>query len=273
MTRRSLLQMAALPVLAAQSEIRVILIGDDIGAVHAIGDATIACYKNGIMRSANLIVPGPWLHEAAELLNANPGLDVGIHLALNSEWDAVKWRPLTPALSFVDANGYLPPRTKDVTVPTVKLADVEREIRAQIEMGKKMVPRVSWLSAHMGAVTATPALAELTRKLSDEYKMPMQGDIPGVVRHRTPYSNTSTPDEKVKAMVGWLEGLPPGIHSMIDHPALDTPEMRRVFHVGNTNVAEQRAGVMYAWTHADLKAAVKRRGIVLTSVGASVKRA
>ncbi len=267
MTRRTLLAAAL-----AQSEIKVIIIGDDIGAVHAIGEGTIEAYRNGIMRSANLLVPGPWLTESAELLNANPGLDVGIHLALTSEWDGVKWRPLTPMPSLVDANGFLPPRTKDVAAPTVKIDEVEREIRAQIETGKRLVPRASWLSSHMGSAVATPRLTELTNKLSAEYKMPMQWDIPGVVRHRTPYSGTSTHADKVASMVKWLDGLAPGIHSMVDHPATDTPEMRRVGHTGNTNVAEQRSGVLHAWTHPDVKAAVARRGIVLTSVGASVKR-
>jgi predicted glycoside hydrolase/deacetylase ChbG (UPF0249 family) len=273
MTRRNLLAAAALPLAAAQGEIRLIIIGDDIGAVHAIGEGTIAAFKDGIMRSANLIVPGPWLTESVQQLNDNPGLDVGIHLTLTSEWDSVKWRPMTMMPSLTDANGFFPPRTKDVAAATVSPAEVEREIRAQIETGKRLVPRASWLSTHMGAATATPALRELTLKLSKEYKMPMQGDIPGVVRHRAPYSNTSTAAEKVQGMIAMIEGLQPGIHAMVDHPATDTAEMRRVGHAGNYNVAEQRAGILHAWTHASVKAAVERRKIVLTSVGASVSRA
>ena len=47
--------------------------------------------------------------EAVRLLKENPGLDVGVHLALTSEWDNVKWRPLTAAPSIVDEDGYLMP--------------------------------------------------------------------------------------------------------------------------------------------------------------------
>jgi predicted glycoside hydrolase/deacetylase ChbG (UPF0249 family) len=82
---------AATPV----DEIRLIVQGDDMGAAHAIDTGTIRAYKDGIVRTTNVIVPGPWLLESVALLNENPGLDVGIHLALTSEWSLVKWRPLT----------------------------------------------------------------------------------------------------------------------------------------------------------------------------------
>lgn len=36
----------------------------------------------------------------------NPGLEVGVHLTLTSEWDNVKWRPLTHAPSLVNPDGY-----------------------------------------------------------------------------------------------------------------------------------------------------------------------
>lgn len=270
MTRRAM--MASAMVAGAWAETRLIVIGDDIGAVHAIGEGTIEAYRKGIMRSANLIVPGPWLLEAAEQLKANPGLDVGIHLALTSEWDSVKWRPLTVMPSLVDAYGYFPPRTKDVAAPGVSLEEVEREIRAQIELGKKVVPRASWLSTHMGAATATPRLKELTLKLSAEYKLPMQDAIAGLQRVRGPYGPNDTKEQRVAGMVKMIEGLGPGIHAFVDHPATDTAEMRRVGHEGYRNVAEQRAGILYAWTHEEVIAAVKRKNVVLTSVGEMVTR-
>ena len=36
-------------------------------------------------------------------------LDIGVHLAITSEWDNVKWRPMTPAPSLRDADGYFYP--------------------------------------------------------------------------------------------------------------------------------------------------------------------
>ena len=58
-----------------------------MGAAHGINVATIDAYKRGVLTTTNVIVPGPWFLEAARLLKENPGLDVGVHLALTSEWD------------------------------------------------------------------------------------------------------------------------------------------------------------------------------------------
>ena len=49
----------------------------------------------------------------------------------------------------------------------------------------------------------------------------------------------------------------------MDHPALDTPEMRATGHVGYETVAVDRQGVTDAWTSPALKEIVKRRGIEL----------
>src|ERR687896_735737 len=85
--------------------IRLIVKGDDMGAAHGINAATIDAYQRGVLTTTNVIVPGPWFPEAVRLLKENPALDVGIHLALTSEWDNVKWRPLTAAPSIVDEDG------------------------------------------------------------------------------------------------------------------------------------------------------------------------
>jgi hypothetical protein len=49
----------------------------------------------------------------------------------------------------------------------------------------------------------------------------------------------------------------------VHHPALDTPEMRAVGHVGYDNVAVDRQGVTDAWTSPAAKGIVDRRGIEL----------
>ena len=56
--------------------IRLLIQGDDMGAAHGMNAGTIKAYKEGILRSTNVIVPGPWFMEAVELLQQNPGLDV-----------------------------------------------------------------------------------------------------------------------------------------------------------------------------------------------------
>ena len=73
---------------------RLIIRGDDMGYSHSGNEALIKAYKEGIETSIEVIVPSPWFPEAVRLLQENPNVDVGIHLAITSEWDNIKWRPL-----------------------------------------------------------------------------------------------------------------------------------------------------------------------------------
>src|SRR4051812_37353134 len=92
--------------------VRILVCGDDGGAASAINDGTFEAFDKGIERCANVIVPGPWFNDMARRLKERPGLGVGVHLTLTSEWDGVKWRPLTLGKTLVDADGYLPATTR-----------------------------------------------------------------------------------------------------------------------------------------------------------------
>lgn len=245
-------------------EIRLIVKGDDMGGAHGINTGTIRAFRDGIVRATDLIVPGPWFLHAVKLLNENPGLDAGVHLTLTSEWDLYKWRPLT-APRFVDPNGYLFPRTDAFVSAAPDLREVEAELRAQIESARRLLPRISFLSQHMGTARATPELRELSERLAAEYKLPIFSSIPGIKSVRAPYKQTNTAEEKARALAAWLETLEPGTWTMIDHAAEDTPEMRSIGHARYEFVAADRSAVLAAWTSSVVKEAVRKRGIVLTT--------
>ena len=52
---------------------------------------------------------------------------------------------------------------------------------------------------------------------------------------------------------------------IVEHPALDTPEMLNIGHKGYENVAADRAGVTQAFTSARVKEVIARRKIALIS--------
>lgn len=263
------------PVFSGEGEIRLVTRGDDIGSCHAADVACIQCYRDGIVRTLEVMVPGPWFNEAVKMLNENPGLDVGVHLVLTSEWELCKWRPLTGAPSLVDGQGCFFPMTsqrKDFPPNTgflqsgFKIEEVEKELRAQIELARKMIPRVSHLTSHMGTPTCTKELRALVERLSQEYRLPLE--LPPTVKHAPPFGGSNkTADQKEADLVRILENLAPGTWQIIEHPGLDTPEMRAIGHVGYWNVAEDRAGVTQAFTSAKVKEAIQRRGILLMSYG------
>jgi len=153
------------PVTATEPAIRLIVRGDDMGSSQASNEAVVRCFKDGVMRDVELMAVGPWFPEAARLLRENPGLDVGLHLALTSERDNVKWRPLTTAPSLVGRDGYFhpmiwphPPYGKERALKEQKwkLDEIERELRAQIELTRREVPHLSHLSDHMGFQSLGP---------------------------------------------------------------------------------------------------------------------
>lgn len=258
---------------AQQSGIRLLVRADDIGTAQAVNEACIKSYQEGIVRSVELMVPGPWFLDAVRLLKENPDLDVGVHLTLTSEWEGLKWRPLTHSPSLVDTDGYFRPMTRqrsDFPPGTgfleaqPNLAEVERELRAQIETAQRHLGKqVSHISSHMGTATATPELAALTRRLAEEYGLRMQ--FPGLKSGGSFGSLKSTAEQREQLLVELIERLPPGQWCVIEHPGLDTPEMRGIGHKGYENVAADRAGVTHAFTSARVKEAVARRGVNLIS--------
>src|SRR5690606_28635471 len=142
-----------------QGTIRLVVNGDDMGAAHGINVATIEAFTEGVLTTTNVIVPGPWMPAAARLLAQHPGPAVAVHRALTSEWDNVKWRPLTPVPSLVDENGYFFPTVtarpgatagRSIAEANPRLDEVERELRAQLEQARRLIPRITYTWEHMG---------------------------------------------------------------------------------------------------------------------------
>lgn len=261
--------------------IRLIAMADDMGVARGVNDGTILAYRSGIVRTTNVVVPGPWLLDAVDQLRENPGLDVGVHLALTSEWEMLKWRPLTQAPSLVDENGYFfpmtgpnpnfPPRTS-LLEAKLAIGEVERELRAQIEMARRLLPRISYLTPHMGAAVANAELRAMTGKLAAEYGLPLFRDIPGGATPLGPvWRQTDSGEEKAEALAARLREIGPGTWWHLDHAALDTAETRAIGHRGYRGVAADRAGNVAAWTSKAVKDVIRARGIRLMGWGELIR--
>jgi predicted glycoside hydrolase/deacetylase ChbG (UPF0249 family) len=268
---------AAIENKSGKGEIKLIVRGDDMGSCHTANIACIQCYRAGIMRSVEVMVPCPWFEEAAKMLNRNPGLDVGIHLTLTSEWENFKWRPLTHAPGIVDKDGYFYPQTREWNRwpagtgfydANPKLEEVEKELRAQIELALKKIRKVTHLSAHMGTATCRPDLKELVTKLAKEYGLHSGAEDlrKQDVKYAGNWGSSDDPLEKREsALIRLLEKLTPGTWMLVENPGLDTPEMKAMGHPGYENVAVHRDVVTKVFTNPKVKAVVNKRGIKLIS--------
>jgi predicted glycoside hydrolase/deacetylase ChbG (UPF0249 family) len=256
----------------AGGAIKLVVRADDIGSCHTADLACIQVYREGIARSVEVMPVCPWFNEAAKMLRENPGYDVGVHLTLTSEWENYKWGPLTQAPSLVDEQGHFfpmtsqradfPPRTGFLECGW-KIDEVEKELRAQIELAKKEIPQVSHLSSHMNTPTSTPQLRDLVAKLAKEYKLPIE--TPGAKYLSWAADSKATVQQREAALVKALEEIGPGTWIVIEHPGLDTPEMQGMGHKGYWEVASHRDGVTKSFCSPKVKEVIQRRGIQLVS--------
>jgi predicted glycoside hydrolase/deacetylase ChbG (UPF0249 family) len=258
-------------LIAQSNEIQLLVRADDIGSFHAANGGCIESYQNGIARSVELMPVCAWFPEAVQLLNENPGYDVGIHLTLTSEWSSVKWRPLTHCPSLVDKDGYFYPMVwenpnfpagSSIAESDWKLDEIEQELRAQIELSLKHIPHISHLSNHMGFTRLDPKIGELVDKLAEEYDLEVNAE--GL--QRFPGWGRDVPmEQRIDKFCENLEKLTPGKYLFVEHPAVASDEMKTVGHVGYENVAEDREWVTRVFTSEKVKRTIQEKGIKLIS--------
>ena len=264
---------------------QLIVRADDIGMTHASNIGVIKSYTDGITTSAELMVVTPWLPEAVKMLNEHPGLDVGIHVAFTSEWETMKWRPLTHCPSLTDENGYFwpavfpnpnyPGKSLIENKDKINLAEFETEYRAQIELAKKLVPRVTHISGHMMWSFVSPEIASSAERIAAEYGL-LYPDNPEKMKElgieSTPVAWGAKPEEREAKFIEALGKLEKGkTYLFVEHPAVGGEEMKGVFHIGYENVSEDRQSVLDLFTSARVKSIIKEKGIELISYGQLIK--
>lgn len=255
---------------AQSGKIRLLVRSDDMGSSHAANVSCIKTAANGISRSLEVMVPCPWFYEAAKMLKENRSIDVGIHLTLTSEWDGIKWGPITPSPSLADADGMFLADTGDWYKKNYKMAEVEAELRKQIELAIREIPNVTHLSSHMGAPDCKPELKNLVKKLAQEYKLIYEtrelNNIPDFG-----WNKARTLKEKETAFITMLKSLKPGkAYLFVEHPGNESEEMKSVGNSGMKTVAYDRNLVTEVFTSDLILKVIKERGIELinyTSVG------
>jgi len=272
-------------VLLAQQPVspHLILRADDMGSSHSANAAIIKCFNEGIVTSVEVMAVTPWFPEAVRLLEENPTLDAGLHLVITSEWDNIKWRPLTNCPSLTDKNGYfLPMMWPNPNYPGLSIneqkwniREIELEFRAQIELALKNIPQLSHISGHMGATDFDKSVEELTNQLAEEYNLAhICGDKEmGYGLISKGYNNPHNTDaEKETAFINLINTFEAGkTYVFLDHPAFDDSEMQAVHHIGYENVATDRQGVTDLFTNQKIKMLIKERGIQLISYNDATK--
>lgn len=274
-----------LSCIAAKAQELVIRI-DDMGALHSINTASIDTYRNGIAQSVEVLSVGSWFPEAVKMLEENPGLDVGVHLAITSEWENVKWRPLTDCPSLVDENGYFfpmmgpnpayPGQSVMENAAKFDITEIEREFRAQIELALKNIPQITHISGHMMSTAFNPEVLAVVQKLSEEYGLPSIDRAEAFRQYGFSYIGfdgpKATSEEKIESFIRALDKMEAGKRYMfVEHPAYNDSEMQTVMHIGYEDVAADRQGVTDLLKSPEVQKAIEERGIRLIDINTLTK--
>jgi predicted glycoside hydrolase/deacetylase ChbG (UPF0249 family) len=222
----------------------LIIHADDLAVSHSEDRASFAALDQHAASSASIMVPCPWLTEVGAYAKAHPDADLGLHLTLTSEWKSYRWGPAAPSSAvpgLLGSDGNLWPDVPFVT-KNAKPAEVEAEIRAQIERAKQAGIRPTHLDSHM-ATLFTPAFFPVYVKVAREYGLPF-------LAMRTPTAPTAMlallrdtdilpqaivmasiavkPENWASYYAGVIQSLKPGLTELIVHMAYDDAELQAI---------------------------------------------
>jgi predicted glycoside hydrolase/deacetylase ChbG (UPF0249 family) len=222
----------------------LIIHADDLGVAHSENEATIAAMEKGFVNSASIMVPTPWFSEIAAYAIAHPAADFGLHLTLTSEWKYYKWGPLAEGVPGLDnTNGYLY-ESVDSVYQLASVAEVEKELRTQIEKAKHFGIDFTHFDSHMAALFGRQDYLKLLINLGREYKVPVMlartgprsvfnQDLTSFVTDKDVLVDgifTANPTDfrggMDKFYTNVLKSLKSGLNILIIHTAFDDKEMQ-----------------------------------------------
>jgi hopanoid biosynthesis associated protein HpnK len=156
---------------------KLIVNADDFGLTAKVNEAIIDGHWRGLISSTSLLANGEAFESAVDLSRQAPRLGIGVHLNL-SEGKPVAPGSSIPSLTqgtefFARAPGEL---SRAIFLGQVSTADIERELRAQIEKVLAAGIAPTHLDSHKH-VHALPALGKIAIKVAGEYEI---GAIRGV---------------------------------------------------------------------------------------------
>jgi chitin disaccharide deacetylase len=216
----------------------VIVSCDDLGSCHAANVGVYEALRHGVATCASLMVPAPWARHAA--LEHQPDDDIGVHLTLNAEHAAYRWGPITHAPSLQSGEGGFP-RTLDDLWEHADLAEVRRELKAQVDRALAWGIDVTHLAPHLTAITLRPEFFDVYLDLAVDYALPIR--LPSTIsaqRAGFPFRQLAAdegvvfpdhfdhdwrPGSRARFEQAVL-GLQPGVTEIHVQPAADHPEVR-----------------------------------------------
>jgi predicted glycoside hydrolase/deacetylase ChbG (UPF0249 family) len=224
----------------------LIVHADDLGMAHTINLASVKGLESGLVSSASIMIPCPWLPEIAAYARSHPDADLGLHLTLTSEWTLFRWGSVLPkdrVPSLLDRDGYFYTSETEAAAH-IDPKEAEAEIRAQIARARALGIQPTHLDSHMGTLYQNQVLFETLFRVAHDNKLLIRVSkelfttapfLPSLVGPDDVVVNTIISIEPSVTADGWskfyadaIKNLQPGVSEMIVHLAYDDEEMKGV---------------------------------------------
>jgi predicted glycoside hydrolase/deacetylase ChbG (UPF0249 family) len=217
----------------------LILHFDDLGVTRSANAAVRAARDSGLVVSGSVIVPGRFFQEVAAFARAHPDFDLGIHLALTSEFPGYRWGPVSPkdsVPSLLAGDSLF--RREWLDTSAIRWQDVERELVAQIGAARASGVRPTHLDVHEFVLFSRgPILLEVLQRVARAAGLPLLGAREWVSGRR-PMRKLPSGELELSRVVSiaadvspadWnsfyttqIRALPPGVSELILHPVTDS---------------------------------------------------
>ncbi len=260
---------------------------DDLGTCQSNMSAYTDLTNAGNINSAAVMAPCIWFPLVAHIARTTPGLDTGLQLTLTSEWDTIRWRPIStvdPKSGLLDADGLYPKNVAGLP-STIDQTILGREFDAQINRALHMGVKLTHLDSHQ-SIAFDPRFTDLFSQFAKKYQLPLvflrpdpsqwdsstwmnAGWIIEGLNFATQFEQAgvplldsitdltlSSPLSRVSDVKNFITQLPSGLHLIRIHAANHTPEIEAMTPDWAGYFAD-----LNAWISADLKSFIEKAGV------------
>ncbi len=277
----------------------IMLHADDIGMCPEANIAAKKYLLAGDIQSAAAMPPCPNFEEIIAWAIEHPEIDMGLHLALTSEWKTWRWPSVSPVEEvpgLIDSEGKLW-RSVEEVVMNASPDEVEKEVRAQIEKSIALGYRPDHIDTHMGTLFGSPEFMKRYLSIAMEYGIPANAidlsnpevvskfreagypitddvvdfmatyTLPKVDNFTSAPTNAKTYEEKLAVFKELVRSLEPGLTEIIFHPSVDTEQLKTI-----TGSWQQRIWESQMFSDPEMKKFFEDEGIIFTNWKEIMKR-
>jgi chitin disaccharide deacetylase len=260
----------------------LIILADDVGVYHAANLASFTALNQGGVTTGTVMMTSPWLTEVAAYAKQHSDISLGVHLTLCSEYNTYRWGPVASkdqVPSLLDPFGFLFPHGSD-TVSHGEPAEIERELRAQMDRAIQFGFNPDFVDSHQRALFSNQELFEMYMKIAHDYKLPfligrdrgtggkfvpLVHDKDLVVDSVTVIPSTTPSEDWMGFYSRAVKALKPGLHQFYVHLAFDDGEAEAISVDHTAYGAAWRQRDFNVMTSPEFKKVLEENHVILVS--------